>query len=37
MLIATVFWERKGEVMMEFMQQRATITSELYHEVLTNA
>jgi hypothetical protein len=30
----TVFWDRKGELMVEFMQQGTTITSEVYWETL---
>jgi hypothetical protein len=33
-LIATVFWDRKGVLMVEFMQQGTTITSEVYCETL---
>jgi hypothetical protein len=29
-LMATVFWDRKGVLMVEFMQQGTTITSEVY-------
>jgi hypothetical protein len=29
-LITTVFWDRKGVLMVEFMQQGTTITSEVY-------
>jgi hypothetical protein len=29
-LIATVFWDSKRVLMMEFMQQGTTITSEVY-------
>jgi hypothetical protein len=32
-LMAAVFWERKG-VLMEFMQQRSTITSEVFCKTL---
>jgi hypothetical protein len=28
-LMATVFWERKGEPMVEFMQQRITVLLEV--------
>jgi hypothetical protein len=30
----TVFWDRKGVLMVEFMQDRTTITSEVYCETL---
>jgi hypothetical protein len=30
--MATVFWDRKGVLMVEFMQQETTITSEVYCE-----
>jgi hypothetical protein len=30
-LMATVFWDRKGVLLVEFMQQEATITSEVYY------
>jgi hypothetical protein len=33
-LMATVFWDRKGMLTMEFMQQGTTITSEAYCETL---
>jgi hypothetical protein len=33
-LMATVFWDRKGVLMVEFMQQGTTITSEVYCESL---
>jgi hypothetical protein len=33
-LMITVFWDRKGELMVEFMQQGATIMSEVYYETL---
>jgi hypothetical protein len=29
-LMVTVFWDRKGVLMVEFMQQGTTITSEVY-------
>ncbi|PNF25319.1 hypothetical protein B7P43_G10943 [Cryptotermes secundus] len=32
--MATVFWDRKRVLMLEFMQQRTTITSEVYHKML---
>jgi hypothetical protein len=32
--MAAVFWDRKGVLMGEFMQQGTTITSEVYCEVL---
>jgi histone-lysine N-methyltransferase SETMAR len=33
-LMAAVFWDRKGVLMMEFMQQGVTIMSEVYCETL---
>jgi hypothetical protein len=33
-LVATVLWDRKGVLIMEFMRQGATITSEVYYETL---
>jgi hypothetical protein len=33
-LMAAVFWDKKGELMVEFMQQGATITSEVYCRTL---
>jgi histone-lysine N-methyltransferase SETMAR len=33
-LMATVFYARKGVLMVEFMQQGATITSQVYCEIL---
>jgi hypothetical protein len=33
-LRATVFWDRKGALVVEFMQQGTTITSEVYCETL---
>jgi hypothetical protein len=33
-LMAAVFWDRKGVLMVKFMQQGATITSEVYCEIL---
>jgi hypothetical protein len=33
-LMAAVFWDSKGVLMVEFMQQGTTITSELYCETL---
>jgi hypothetical protein len=33
-LMAAVFWGRKGVLMVEFMQQGTTITSEVYSETL---
>jgi hypothetical protein len=33
-LMATVFWDRKGVLMVEFMQQGTTIRSEVYCETL---
>jgi hypothetical protein len=35
-LMATVFWDRKGVLMVEMMQQGTTILSELYCETLKN-
>jgi hypothetical protein len=35
-LMATVFWDRKREFMVEFMQQGATKTSQVYCETLKN-
>jgi hypothetical protein len=35
-LMATVFWDRKGLLIVEFMQQGTTITSEVYRETLKN-
>jgi hypothetical protein len=35
-LMATVFWDRKGVLMVEFMQQQTTIMSEVYCETLKN-
>jgi hypothetical protein len=35
-LMATVFWERKGLLMVEFMQQGTTITPEVYCRTLKN-
>jgi transposase len=32
--MATVFWDRKGVLMVEFMQQGTTLTSEVYCETL---
>jgi hypothetical protein len=32
--MAAVFWDRKGVLMMEFMQQGTTIKSEVYYETL---
>jgi hypothetical protein len=32
--MAAVFWDRKGVLMVEFMQQGTTITSEVYCETL---
>jgi hypothetical protein len=34
--MATVFWDRTGVLMVEFMQQGTTITSEVYGETLKN-
>jgi hypothetical protein len=33
--MATVFWDRKGVLMVEFMQQGTTIMSEVYRETVT--
>jgi hypothetical protein len=33
-LMEAVFWDRKGILIMQFMQQKATITSEVYYETL---
>jgi hypothetical protein len=33
-LMAAVFWDRKGVLMMEFMQQGTTIMSEVYYKTL---
>jgi hypothetical protein len=33
-LMATIFWDRKGVLIVEFMQQGTTITSEVYCETL---
>jgi hypothetical protein len=33
-LMASVFWDMKGVLMMKFMQQGTTITSEVYFETL---
>jgi hypothetical protein len=35
-LLADVFWGRKGVLIVEFMQQGATITSKMYCETLKN-
>jgi hypothetical protein len=35
-LMATVSWDRKGVLMVEFMQQETTITSEVYCETPKN-
>jgi hypothetical protein len=34
--MATVFWDRKGVLMVGFMKQGTTITSEMYCETLRN-
>jgi hypothetical protein len=34
--MATVFWDRKGVLMVEFMQQGTTVTSEVYCKTLKN-
>jgi hypothetical protein len=31
-LMTTVFWDRKGVLLVEFMQQRTTIMSKVYFE-----
>jgi hypothetical protein len=36
MLMATVSWDRKGVIMVKFVQQGTTITSEVYCEALKN-
>jgi acyl-CoA thioesterase len=33
-LMSAVFWDRKGVLMVEFMQQGTTITAEVYCETL---
>jgi histone-lysine N-methyltransferase SETMAR len=35
-LMATVFWDRKGVLMVEYMQQGTTVTSEEYRKTLKN-
>jgi hypothetical protein len=35
-LMASVFWDRKGVLMVEFIKQGTTITSEVYCEMLKN-
>jgi hypothetical protein len=35
-LMAAVFWDRKGVLVVEFMQRGTTITSEVYCEALKN-
>jgi hypothetical protein len=35
-LMAVVFWYRKWVLMVEFMQQGTTVTSEVYCKTLTN-
>jgi hypothetical protein len=35
-LMATVFWQRKGVLMVEFMQQGTAIMSKVYCETLNN-
>jgi hypothetical protein len=35
--MTTVFWNRKGLLMVEFVQQGAAITSEVYFETLKTA
>jgi hypothetical protein len=35
-LMATVSWDMKGVLMVEFMQQGITLTSEVYCETLKN-
>jgi hypothetical protein len=33
-LMATLFWERKGVLMVDFMHQETTITSQVYCKAL---
>jgi hypothetical protein len=33
-LMASVFWDRKGVLIVEFMQQGITVMSEVYYEIL---
>jgi hypothetical protein len=35
-LMSAVFWDRKGVLMVQFMQQGTTVTSEVYCETLKN-
>jgi hypothetical protein len=35
-LMVTVLWNRKGVLMVEFVQQETKITSEVYRETLKN-
>jgi hypothetical protein len=35
-LKATMFWDRKGGLMAEFMQQGITVTSDVYSKTLSN-
>jgi transposase len=35
-LMATVFWDRNGMLMVEFMQQETTVSSEVYCEIQKN-
>jgi hypothetical protein len=35
-LMTSMFWEKKGGLMVEFMQQGAKITSKVYCETLKN-
>jgi hypothetical protein len=35
-LMATVFWDRKGVLVVEFMQQRTTVTSKVHCGTLEN-
>jgi hypothetical protein len=35
-LMASVFWDRNGVLMVEFMQQKTTIMLEVYCETLKN-
>jgi hypothetical protein len=34
--MAAVFWDREGVLMVEFMQQGTTVTSEVYWKTLNN-
>jgi hypothetical protein len=35
-LMAADFWDRKGVLMVEFMQQGTTVMSQVYYETLKN-